>query len=49
MVGFLLIPVAGWLASSTLLGLFLGRVMARREDLELPAQSIVRHRPRRAA
>ena len=48
MVGFVLIPVGGWLAFSTLLGLFLGRLMARREDLELPARAVVRHNPRRA-
>jgi hypothetical protein len=49
MVGFVLVPVGGWLAFSTLLGLFLGRVMARREDHELPARSVARHRPRRVA
>jgi hypothetical protein len=49
MVGFVLVPVGGWLAVSTLLGLFLGRVMARREDLEVPVRSVSRHRPRRTA
>jgi hypothetical protein len=49
MVGFVLVPVGGWLAFSTLLGLFLGRVMARHDDLEVPVHSVSRQRPRRVA
>jgi hypothetical protein len=49
MISFVLVPVGGWLAVSTLLGLFLGRVMARRDELEIPVRYVSRRRPRRAA
>jgi hypothetical protein len=49
MLGFLLILGVGWLVSSTILGLLLGRVIARRDDVELPARSVARHGPRHAA
>ena len=48
MISFVLVPVGGWLAVSTLLGLFLGRVMARRDELEIPVRYVSRRRPRRA-
>jgi hypothetical protein len=49
MLRLLLIFLGGWLAFSTILGLFLGRVMAGHDNVEAPTGSAPREGSRHAA